>query len=320
MSFRERIAPVAARVEAGFARFQRVREAGVIEPYLGYASGDDLVLRGRVLARDTRKAARARQSRLQNALAMLRLFLTKEVAGVEVAAPGVSTRTDDEGYFALRLPRPAEPGWAEVDVRCAGVAGRLVGLVPDPAARFGVISDIDDTMMRTGAWTLWRNLWTTFTGSVESREVFPDAIRLMERLSEGGLNPVFFVSSSPWNLHAFITDVFARAGLVRGPLFLRDLGISQSQFITGTHGDHKGGAIDKILSANPGLPFVLIGDSGQHDAQVYLDAILHHPGRIERVILRVAGPVSKEDRDAVEHIRATGTPVEMVETYDALVD
>ncbi len=56
--------------------------------------------------------------------------------------------------------------------------------------------DIDDTMMQTGAYSLARNLWTTFTGSALTRDVFPDAVALMTRLHDG-MNPVFYVSSAP---------------------------------------------------------------------------------------------------------------------------
>jgi phosphatidate phosphatase APP1 len=182
--------------------------------------------------------------------------------------------------------------------------------VPKADAAFGVISDIDDTMMETGAYSLWRNIWTSLTGNALTRTVFEDAKQLMSLLQDNGRNPIFFVSSSPWNLHGFLDEIFARAGLPKAPKFLRDYGISDTQFITGTHGDHKGGAIDQIMAANPDLPFTLIGDTGQHDAHVYRDAIERHPGRVQRVILRAPGAgADADDLGYVSQIKDLGVPV-----------
>ena len=79
---------------------------------------------------------------------------------------------------------------------------------------------------------------------------------------------------------------FHRTGLPLGPFFLRDLRISDTQFITGSHGHHKTASIELILAANPHLSFTLVGDTGQHDPHIYSDIVARHPGRIERVILR----------------------------------
>jgi phosphatidate phosphatase APP1 len=144
-------------------------------------------------------------------------------------------------------------------------------------------------MIETGAYSLLRNLYTSFTGNATTRHVYPDAVGLMADLSCEGLNPVYYVSSSPWNLHAFLADVFHNSGLTRGPIFLRDLGLSKTKFITDGHGNHKGASIDLILNANPDLPAILLGDTGQHDARIYREVIARHGDRIIAVGLRIPG-------------------------------
>ena len=78
----------------------------VIDPYLGYATSEHWVARGRVLTRLVRPEGRVGQRRGRNLLQMLSLFLTDEVAEVTVTAPahGVSAVTDEEGYFTLLVP------------------------------------------------------------------------------------------------------------------------------------------------------------------------------------------------------------------------
>jgi phosphatidate phosphatase APP1 len=298
--------------------------AGVIEPYLGYSTPDGLVARGRVLVAVKDRTPRERQSRLTNFFQLVARFFTREVAGATVRAcePGVSAVSDEEGYFTLHLPGGLSGGWAQIAAEIGGRPDSRVMLpvrVTDPEAAFGIISDIDDTVMRTGAYSLVLNLWTTLTGNSLTREVFPDAVALMERLHDGR-NPVFYVSSSPWNLHDFLVDVFRRAGLVRGPLFLRDLGLGRPSPVSNGHVQHKGTAIDTIFAANPGLPFVLIGDTGQHDAEVYLKAAQRHPGRVRRIILRAPGPgADEDDKRFAEDATALGIDVSIGRDYRSLI-
>lgn len=307
-----RLARVLHRLERAIegVRRRKTPNTPVLEPHFGYATPNGWVVRGRVLTRV--RTAGAGRSRIGNTVAMLRLFLTDEVHGIRVETPdgAHSALSDEEGYVSLLLPEtPGVIGWAEVPVRVAGRMTELPVRVPGPGARRVVISDIDDTMIRTGAWSLWRNLWTTLTGSVSTRLVFPDAVALVERLCEGGRNPVFYVSSSPWNLHGFLDAVFARAGVERGPMFLRDWGIDDDKVVTTRHGVHKGAAIDTILAANPDLPAVLVGDTGQHDAMIYADAAARHPGRIEAVILRDTARPRVGTDAALAQLREAGIPV-----------
>lgn len=282
----------------------------LLDPYRGFATPDHLVVRGRVLTALRRTRPEPEHSWWTNLRQMVSLFLTNEVAGVPVAAgAGVTARSDPEGYLWIEVPRGTpEPGWRTVDVEIAGrreSRRAFPVLVPDPAARLGVISDIDDTLMQTGAYSLARNLWTTFTGSALTRHIFPDAVELVREL-HAGVNPIFYVSSSPWNLHHFLDRVFGRSGLVPGPMFLRDLGLSG----TPGHRGHKGAAIDRIFAANPGLRFVLAGDTGQKDAFVYRDAIARHPGRVLGVILREPGVgAPRASLAAIAEIEAGGVPV-----------
>ena len=293
----------------------------VIEPYLGYATPDHLVARGRVLAmRDAERDDETGGSPLANARQMFRLFATHEVSDVTVTAGEHSAVSDAEGYFTILLPRDGQTGWHEVPVEARGATAVCPVLVARADARLMVISDIDDTMMRTGAHNTLSNLWTSFTGSVESREIFSDAGELMRMLHRDGQNPVYYVSSSPWNFHGFLNEVFERANLPRGPMFLKDYGFGEDQFITSSHGSHKGSAIDLLLETNPELPVVLVGDTGQHDAGIYADAVARHPGRVLHVVLRSAADgVDAQDRLEIDRLRSANVGVSVGKTYQEAV-
>ena len=319
-----RIASVCERI---FDAVKPKREYGEIEidSYFGHATPSEIILRGRVLTRRGVEAVEELEddpNLWTNFKSMIALFNTREMSDVPIRCGDLETLSDEEGYFELTLPRTkGKTGWDIYDICFSEnkIRTELTALIPSASAKFGVISDIDDTLIKTDAWSLRRNLWNSLTGNAQSRHVYPDAVQLISNL-HAKVNPVYYVSSSPWNMHGFLTEIFDRAGLVRGPKFLRDLGISDTKFITGTRGNHKSDAIDAILAANPDLPFILLGDTGQHDAHVYYEAILRHPNRIQRIILRTPQPkLSKTNQAWVDKIKETQTPLFIGDTYEPLL-
>jgi phosphatidate phosphatase APP1 len=309
----------ALRLEALADRLRPPRRGTpLIEAYTGYAVPDGVVLRGRCLTALRRAAPEPEQSRWTNARQMASLFFTSEVADVPVEGGGASARTDEEGYFTFTAPRgDLAPGWRPVPVRVVGRPETEVAvevLVAAPTAPALVISDIDDTVLKTGAYSLARNLWTSLTGNALTRRIFPDTAALLRRFAEAGA-PVFYVSSSPWNLHHFLTSVFAANRVPKGPMFLRDLGINPQP---GGHHGHKSAAIDAVLAAHPDLPAVLIGDTGQQDPAIYAAAAARRPGRVAAVYLREPRPHAARDvAEAVAALRRQGVAVTVGPSFDA---
>ncbi|HEV2797524.1 MAG TPA: phosphatase domain-containing protein [Nocardioides sp.] len=265
-----------------------------IEPYLGHGGPAGTVVRGRVLDNPIASEAVADESIRAATRRTLRHFVTDELPGVPlrvtVAGTSVDTVSDDEGYFLVRVPTatdalasPWTTGTVELVGDYRGVSGVEPALVevrvPDPGARFGVISDVDDTILQTGVQRALRMVVQTFTGSALTRTAFPGAPELYRDLAAGA-NPVFYVSSSPWNLHAFLLAFLRHRDFPLGPVLLRDL--------IGTRAgrEQKHTRIREILDLHPDLSFVLLGDSGEHDPQIYADIVREYPDRILAVYIR----------------------------------
>lgn len=265
-----------------------------IEPYLGHGSPEGVVVRGRVLNDPPRSKAVEGEGAGAALRRSLRDFLTDELPGVRlrvtVAGATVEVVTDAEGYFLTRLHpdverlgSPRTEGTVELDGEYRGIVGPcttpLEVWVPRPEARFGIVSDIDDTILETGVQRVGRMIRQTFTGSALTRVSFPGASDLYRDLA-GDVNPVFYVSSSPWNLHAFVLAFLRHRGFPIGPVLLRDL--------LGTRAgrEEKTGRIREILDLHPRLSLVLIGDSGEKDPEIYADIVRTYPGRILSVYIR----------------------------------
>ena len=190
-------------------------------------------------------------------------------------------------------------------------------ILPGADARFGVISDIDDTLLVTQATSLLKMMRLTLLESSESRVAFPGVAAFYEALHDG-TNPFFYVSSSPWNLHEFLQDFMRLKGIVSGPLLLRDFGLDENKLVAGPHLEHKLAQIRRVMDRFPTLPFVLVGDSGQRDPEVYDRIVEAYPGRVLAVYIR---DVSDGVRDrAVQDIaaRLAGQDVDMLLVPDTL--
>jgi phosphatidate phosphatase APP1 len=303
-----------------------------IHAYAGYGSRRRVWLRGRVLDDEGLQPADERAGVWRNLRDAWKRFETDERAGVRVraAAHGAQAEavTDREGYFEVTLetpaPLPAEREWHDValtafhgDTPVASATGRV--LAPAEAARVAVISDIDDTIVQTGATQWLRAARGVLLGNAYTRLPFPGVAPFYRALRVGGdggaANPFFYVSSSPWNLYDLLAEFMDLNAIPVGPLLLRDWGITPQSVLPTDHRSHKLAHIRQIMDSYP-LPFILIGDSGQRDPEIYREVVAEYPARILAIYIRSVSP----DPLRRETVRALAREVERAGSALLLTD
>ncbi len=313
--------------------------------YRGFGTSGEVSLKGRVL--DGKEIVRGDKdsSVWQNIRLTLQRIATDEIPGATVRLhfqdQTFETLTNDEGIFEFTFEPPEafsgndiwhpasvellsppsrkqEEVWAEAEI-----------LIPAPESEFGVISDIDDTIMRTGATDILRILRSVLLNYGGGRVPFEGVAALYRELQKGpdgkGKNPVFYVSSSPVNLYEHFAYFMEERDVPRGPIFLKNFGFTKEQFFSSGHDAHKIMHVNAVLDTYPELPFVLVGDSGQRDPEIYRQIVQKHSDRIKAIYIRDVTPRVKNERDAeaqavAEELEALGVPMVVAEDSEAAAE
>jgi phosphatidate phosphatase APP1 len=228
---------------------------------------------------------------------------TDELPGALVHVTGfgddVEVKSDEEGFIKATLRvdgADPEALWHPVafDLLAPATetphAAGLV-LIPTATSRFGVISDLDDTVIRTDVQSVTRMVRAIAFGNAHTRLPFHGVAAFYCALHNGGSgaeqNPIFYVSSSPWNLYDLLDEFLHVRGIPAGPLLLRDWGIGVNP---ARNAPYKIEAIAQVLDTYPQMPFILIGDSGQEDPEIYREIIARYPQRIQAAYIRNVTP------------------------------
>jgi phosphatidate phosphatase APP1 len=254
--------------------------------------------------------------------------------------PGVTVRahlgaaageavTDRHGYasISIELDRPLHPGWHEVSaltlseeegVEQFSDTGRV--LQPATDARFAVVSDIDDTVIRTGLDEGMTALRRTLFRDAHTRRAVPGMASLYRGLQRGVANtrgkyppePAFFyLSTGTWSFYEMLTQFLQLRGYPRGPLFLTDWGPSE-RYLRRSGVAHKKAALARLRAGYPDTPLVLIGDSGQNDPDTYLEFARANLDAVRWILIMQAGDSSAartaELREQAPGLRAEGIP------------
>lgn len=280
-----------------------------VEAYTGYA-GDGWV---RVMARTvlappgTRPAEVAEKDAVSSERAVRgwRSFLTAAVphavVRVEVGGRTHDVSADRGGYVDAVLEAALEPGWRDAVLTLGGASAIAPVLAVAPGARTALVSDIDDTAMVTALPRPFLAAWNSLVLHEHARRPVPGMAALYRRwLAANPGSPTFYLSTGAWNVAPALRRFLERHGYPAGPLLLTDWGPTNTGWFRSGR-EHKMWSLRRLLKEFPDISWVLVGDDGQHDPQIYADIAAEHPGRVRVVAIRQLSPA--------EQVLAHGTPV-----------
>jgi phosphatidate phosphatase APP1 len=285
-------------------RGDRGRGGVVVQSYRGFGSLEASFLMGRVFRQEGRRSAVHQHPLVRNIIDLLRRLFRKGVsrAVLEIRLDGTRKQVtaDGRGHFQVHLRHQRrEPDgnlWHPVTIQLVrppgdGSSTQAEIFVPPVTAKFAVISDIDDTVVYTGVANKLMMTWRLFVEKAKSRTAFPGVAAFYRALHLGStgreMNPMLYVSRGPWTIYELLDEFFHLHAIPVGPvLFLRDWKLAIYRPFPPRARGHKRRLIRRMLLLYHKLPFILIGDSGQHDPEIYLDVVRGHPGRILAIYIR----------------------------------
>lgn len=315
----------------------------IIYPYRGYGNAKKAVVKGRVLEKESvvHGGGKEADTLWRNLYKVFKRYESDEIP--KVGIKGVfqgniqTTSTNDDGYFELafdygggdRLPNGWHKGSIEIidmpyDLEYEKSVDFEV-LICDEKVGLGIISDVDDTIIKSHATALINKLSVILTKDATSRTPFEGVKDLYDRLVGKENRPLFFVSGSAYNLYDLLIRFCEHQKICKAPFLLTDLGMTSEKWFKEETLSYKLQHITALFEFYSHLNFILIGDSGQKDPEIYKTVAEKYPERVEAIYIRhVDGEkrkkelekmkqevnvdflIMEESRDAVQHAIARG--------------
>ncbi|MBR6459197.1 MAG: DUF2183 domain-containing protein [Actinomycetaceae bacterium] len=228
-----------------------------------------------------------------------RSFFTTQVGYLRVTVTvngrEYQTRTDRAGYIDFVIPNHGlEPGWHTALLTPAtGEPVEAPVMIVSPKTTYGLISDVDDTIVITKLPRAMLAAWNTFVSHTSARKTVPGmAAFYREMLAEHPDAPVFYLSTGAWNTVPALQAFIEANGYPNGPMLFTDWGPTPTGFFRNGQA-HKKQQLRNLMITFPNIKWILVGDDGQHDPFLYDEVAREHPRHIRGIALRELEPVEQ---------------------------
>ena len=101
--------------------------------------------------------------------------------------------------------------------------------------------------------------------------------------------PVFYLSTGAWNVAPTLTRFLSRNLYPAGPLLLTDWGPTTDRWFRSGQA-HKRATLERLAEEFPDVRWLLVGDDGQHDQEIYGEFVASHPENVAAVAIRQLSP------------------------------
>ena len=273
-----------------------------VEPLYAFGNDHLVMVQARVVESYKQSVPRQGRSYLRNLLATIRRYAGNAIpdALVQITYQGEKklVESDGEGIISCSFRQQLNGRYGRhfvffsllpeegIKPEREKVACRVLRYPSDHPR--GIISDIDDTILISHATQIGRKFWLSISKNAYTRRPFPGVSKFYHALTYYGKYPVFYVSSSDWNLFELIRDFLQYRNIPSGPLLLKDLHVNLKNIFKsggGSH-EHKLEKVEMLMDLYPQMEFILVGDSGQHDPELYARVMADYPGRVKAVYIR----------------------------------
>jgi phosphatidate phosphatase APP1 len=292
-------------------RFHQLRErwarrrglVAAVIPFTGYGSTEWVRVLCRVQLGHKGASARTPLIGRRGWRSFTGIHVANALVTVRAGEATREVRADRGGVVDVRVEVSLAPGWHDILISVEGSKPLVAPVfIVDPAVDFGLVSDIDDTVMVTALPRPFLAAWNTFVLNEHARRPVPGMAVLYERLMRAHKRaPIVFLSTGAWNVAPALNRFLERNLYPQGPLLLTDWGPTHDRWFRSGR-EHKRTSLDRLAEEFPSIRWLLVGDDGQHDESIYGEFVQAHPTNVAGVAIRqlstseavLAGGRSKE--------------------------
>ncbi len=308
----------AARLEDSWHRWRqrRARRRGrvpTIIPFDGYGSTSWVRVLARVVLAKPEATARERAAKVRSWRSLLSVPSDDRELVVRVGEQVRILPIGRGGVVDAHVQERLTPEWHSIDLSVTGSEPISTQVfIIDPAERFGLVSDVVDTVMVTALPRPLLAAWNTFIVDEHARRPVGGMAVLYDRVHRQHQGaPIIYLSTGAWNVAPTLRRFLSRNLYPPGPLLLTDWGPTPDRFFRNGR-EHKREQLRRLAGEFPEVRWLLVGDDGQHDEEIYAEFAREHPRSVAAVCIRqlsageavlAGGRKKAADREAESPVR-----------------
>ncbi|MFT4260560.1 App1 family protein [Microbacterium sp.] len=269
-------------------RARRRGRTATVVPFPGYGGPGWVRVVGRVLIVPPQRRTKSGE------LASVRGW--RSFVGIPVSFAKVTVRIGDTthdliadrgGVVDAVIDVRLEPGWQSFTVEAEGQEPvTATCFVVAETTDFGVVCDVDDTVMVTALPRPFVAAWNSFVVDEHARLPVPGmAVLLDQLLHQHPGAPMVYLSTGAWNVAPTLRRFLSRHLFPNGSMLLTDWGPTHDRWFRSGR-EHKLTNLRRLAEEFPQVRWLLVGDDGQHDESIYSEFMDEHPDSVAGVAIR----------------------------------
>lgn len=272
-----------------------------IRLYRSYGSSSQVLIRGRVMEPEKTAAVNADDSTLTNVIRNVDNLSVDEIPGlkVDLTLQGKTVRlvSDHEGMLLVEtsLFGALQPGWHTLQAQIvpgqkywSPIAKTQIILHDEQIQSLGFVSDIDDTIKVSDVTNKLQALKRLLSKNSKTAEMIPGTATLyqiLEQHDHQADGDFHYLSGSPLNMASSIYDFLDSNGFPKGSVDLKKWGFDKGDDNPIQQQDYKQNKLRTLFKTYPQRVFILFGDSGEKDPEIYRQIASEFPGRVKGIFI-----------------------------------
>ena len=267
-----------------------------IEIYWAYTNGTSISLNGRIIDIKDKKSTNS---------SVASAFFNDERKNTNISMivndKEYLNKSDNEGYFIFDINISSKYNRKDnilLTLNDKEYIQKIKLFYPSLKKHIGVISDFDDTAIVSNVTNKLKLMYNTFIKNYKQREVVNEVKNKIIKIQKDNnlLNnsAVFFISGSPYQLTNTINNFLNLHNFPKRTILTKKIHGKNKDSLSATI-SYKYDKIVKLINMYPNVKWVLFGDSGEKDKQIYLKVLNNFPNNIKDIYIRdvVTKKVSK---------------------------